>query len=78
MRQVGETGMTRGEELTPLQILERSVEADTATGLVLPVSTGVILGEHDPSLGTTPQHDGKPKPVILTDSRSPKRERTFN
>lgn len=78
MRKVGETVMTPGEKLTSLQILERPVEADTATSLILPASAGIILREHGPSLGKTPEHDGKPEPVILTDSRSPKRERTFD
>ncbi len=76
MREVGEAVMTPGEEKPPLQILERPVESDTATGNILPASTGVILCEHGPSLGRTPEHDGKLEPVILTDSRYPQRERT--
>lgn len=78
MREVGEAVMTPGKEHPPFEILERPVESDTATGNVLAASTGVILCEHGPSLGKTPEHDGKPEPVILTDSRYPQRERTLD
>lgn len=78
MREGGEAVMTPGKEHPPLEILERPLESDTATGQILTASTGVILGKHGPSLGRTPEHDDKPEPVILTDSRYPQRERTLD
>lgn len=76
VREVGKTVMTPGQEQPPLQILERPVESDTAAGHIFPASTGVIVCKHGPSLGRTPKHDGKPEPVIATDSQYFQRERT--
>lgn len=66
-----------GQQDTPLHFLDSAEELRTASRSHVPDPTGVILREHGPSLGETPDPIGDFRPVILIGPRSFRREWTF-
>jgi hypothetical protein len=72
------TVMEPREEDLALQVLQDAPKSNSTPQCLATVPTGDILREHGPSLGKTPDPGGDLEPVILTSSRIPQRERTFD
>ncbi len=62
------------EKNPPFDLLDRTKELRAASRSHVPVPTSVILREHGPSLGETPDPIGEFRPVILTGLRGSRRE----
>ncbi len=65
------------EKNSPFDLLNGTEELRATPRSHVPATTGVILREHGPSLGETPDPIGEFRPVILTGLLTSRREETF-
>jgi hypothetical protein len=72
------TTMHARQQEATLEVLQAALKSNAAPRCGLASSVGDILREHGPSLGKTPDPNGYLEPVILTSSRNPQRDRTFD